>query len=377
MQISSVERFGGGERHLTDLVKGLSLRGHKIFVCLRPNAEWKNRLSFLPEENLFELRLRNSLDIFSARKIVRIIREKNIEIVHAHAARDYPIAALAAQIAKIKLVLTRHLLSPLNALHKFLLPKDTVFIAVAKTVREKLLEQKLLPPEKVRLIRNGIDTLHFRKTKETTNREKLLRELKLPVGNLLVGIAGAIARHKGQTDFVRAAALVLRQFPATEFVIIGRNDSAKDKYRKRLEKLIEELGLQNKIHFLGWFADVAPVFSVLDVFVSASRAESFGLAIVEAMASACAVVAAETDGAKEIIENNETGKLVPIGNPKALAEAVSEFLQDEAARKTYGEKAQKSAIEKFDIEKMIAETEALYKEILTARVSGFLCNSKR
>jgi len=348
------------------LMKRLKFRGHEIFICLRPHTGWKNQLSFLPEENLFELPLRNSLDIFSAYKIAKIIRERNIEIIHAHAARDYPLAALAVRIAKIKLVLTRHLLFALNPLHKFLLPKDIVFIAVTEAVRGKLLEQKLVPPERIRLIYNGVDILHFQTTKETINRKKLLQELKLPVESLLVGIAGEVSAHKGQADFVRAAAMILKQFPATEFLIIGRNGLAQNKYREQLEKLIEEFGLQNKIHFPGWFEDVAPIFSILDILVSASHIESFGLTIAEASASACAVVSTETEGAKEIVENNETGKLVPIGNPTVLANAINEFLQDEAMRKTFGLKAQKIAKEKFDIERMINETEKVYKEILSA-----------
>ena len=364
LHISSIENFGGGERHLADLAKGLNSVGHNVFVCTRPKAQWKERLAFLPEENLFDLPLRNSGDISSARKIAEIIRGWNIEIIHAHAARDYPIAAFAARLTKIKLVLTRHLPFSINFLHKFLLPKDAIFIAVSESVRRKLLEQKILPPSQVRLIYNGIDAVYFQETKKTQNREKLVQKLKLPAGNLFVGIVGEIAPHKGQADFIHAAALILERFPETEFLITGRDSPNRQEYRKHLEKLIEDFQLQNKIHFLGWFDDIAPILSLLDVFVSASRFESFGLAIVEAMASACAVVATETEGAKEIIENNETGKLVPVENPLALAEAAAEFLQAENLQRSFGERAQKTALEKFDVGRMIDETERLYKEII-------------
>lgn len=366
LQISSIKKFGGGEKHFADLAEGLQTRGHEVFACIRPVAEWKNRLSFLPKENLFDLPLRNALDIFSARKIAGFVRERNIDIIHAHAARDYPIAALAARAARVKLVLTRHLLHPLNSLHKFFLPKDASFIAVSEGVRQKLLRQKLLPPAQIHLIYNGIDTLHFQTAKERIKRENLLRELKLPVESLLVGIVGEIAPHKGQTDFVCAAFEISRQFPATEFIIVGQDNSEQKRHQKRLENLIARFGLQKKVHLLGWFADPAPIFAVTDVFVSASRVEPFGLVIAEAMSSACAVVAAETDGAKEIIEDNRTGKIVPIKNPAALAEVVSEFLQNKTARKTFGQKAQESAREKFDIKKMIDKTETLYEKISAA-----------
>ncbi len=365
LQISSAKNFGGGERHLVDLCRGLSSGGHEIFVVLRPSNEWQEKLSFLPEERIFHLSLKNSLDVFSARKLARIVREKNIEIVHAHLARDYPVAALAVRLSKrAKLVLTRHLLFPLSFPHKFVLPKDSTFIAVSKGVRRELRKHFFLPHEQIRLVQNGVDTRHFENAKKVEAREDLRRRLNLKSDSLLIGIVGEITAHKGQTDFVRAASVVLKQFPAAEFLIVGQDGSPPQKYQKRLEDLIKELGLQNKIHLFGWIEDVAPVFAALDVFVSASRVEPFGLVIAEAFASGCAVVATETDGATEIIEDGKTGKLVPVENPFELGKAVGELLSDESLRQKLGDNAQKAA-QKFSVERMTAETVNIYREIIT------------
>jgi len=365
LQISSAKNFGGGERHLIDLSAHLDERGHEVFAALRAENYWREKISFLPDESIVRLPLRNSFDFSSALKIGKFIKEKNVEIVHAHLARDYPIAALAARAAKVKLVLTRHLLFSLNFSHKIILPKDAVFIAVSEGVRRRLLMQKILPPEQIRLVYNGVDTRHFSDVEKSASKKNLLRQLNLRESSPLVGIVGELAAHKGQTDFVRAAAMVLKRFPETEFVIAGRDASPRKNYENDLRRLIEEFGLQNKIRLLGWIDDDATIFAALDIFVSASVVEPFGLVIAEAMASGCAVVASATDGATEIIENGKTGKLVSPENPFELSAAIGEFLTNESSRQTFGENAKKAAAEKFSVERMVAETEEIYLKLLT------------
>jgi glycosyltransferase involved in cell wall biosynthesis len=371
LQISSAVNFGGGERHLVDLCENLqTARGEEneceIFVAARARVVWLTRLSFLPKENIVRLPLKNSLDIFSARRLAKFIRAKNIEIVHAHLARDYPIAAFAARAAGAKLVLTRHLLFPLKRFHRFVLPNDaTTFVAVSNAVRRSLLAQNLLPPERIRLIYNGVNISQFNKSEENPGEKIALRQrLDLPENSILVGVVGEIATHKGQTDFARAAPEILQRFPDARFLIVGRDNSAGEKHRAELENLIARLDLQNKIRLLGWADDVASIYRALDVFVSVSRIEPFGLVIVEAMAAGCAVVATETDGGSEIVENGKTGRLVPPENPRALAAAVIEMLSDENLRRDLGANARRAAIEKFSVGRMAAETQKLYKEIL-------------
>jgi len=372
LQISSAVNFGGGERHLVDLCENLHSAGVaenecEIFVAARAHAEWVARISFLPAENVIRVALKNSLDVFSARRLAKFIREKNIEIVHAHLARDYPIAAFAARAACVKLVLTRHLLFPLSRLHRFVLPNGaTTFIAVSNGVRRSLLAQNLLPPERVRLIYNGVKVSQFDKSEENSGEKiaALRQRLNLPENSTLVGVVGEIAAHKGQTDFVRGAPEILKRFPDARFLIVGRDNSAGEKHRAELERLIGGLNMQDKINLVGWTDDVASIYGALDVFVSASRVEPFGLVIVEAMAAGCAVVATETDGAREILEDGKTGRLAPRENPRALAAAVVEILTDENLRQNLGAKARRAAFERFGVERMAAETLKLYKEIL-------------
>ena len=107
LHISSARSFGGGERHLADLANALVRRGHEVYAALRPRSPVREELTALPAENIFGLRLRNALDIRSARELARFVRAHRIEVVHAHVARDYPLAAMAAwRNRRAKLVVT-------------------------------------------------------------------------------------------------------------------------------------------------------------------------------------------------------------------------------------------------------------------------------
>ena len=97
LYISSAQSLGGGERHLADLANGMAIRGHEILVALRPGSPLLRELSEVPKQNLITLPLRNSLDARSARELAKLVHKGKIQIVHAHMARDYPLAAFATR----------------------------------------------------------------------------------------------------------------------------------------------------------------------------------------------------------------------------------------------------------------------------------------
>jgi glycosyltransferase involved in cell wall biosynthesis len=113
--------------------------------------------------------------------------------------------------------------------------------------------------------------------------------------------------------------------------------------------------------------DVAPLLGALDVFVSASHVESFGLAIVEAMASGLAVLATATEGARELIEDEATGLLVPIGDVGALSKSLLRLLEDAGERARLGARARDAARRHYGLEQMIEATENLYLDVVRER----------
>jgi glycosyltransferase involved in cell wall biosynthesis len=366
LQLSSARAFGGGERHLTELCRALAARGFRVHVAHRPSAGWLSNLA--PEVTRHELPLRNALDIASAARLARILREREIDILHAHLARDYPVAALAARLSgRAALAVTRHVMFPLNRLHAVTLRRAARVVAVSGAVREQLLARKLAPPDKIRVIHNGTDLARFDATDKAARRAAFCARRGLNPSSLLVGMLGDLRPLKGPDDFLRAAARIAAQRDEVAFLVAGPDSSRDGADRRRLENLASELGLAGKVCFTGWLDDAAEFYAALDVFVSASHTESFGLTLIEAMAAAAPVVATRTAGALEIVTDCHDGRLTAIGAPDELAAVVSDLLAHAPERARLAAQGRATARERFSLERMATETAQLYEEIMAQR----------
>jgi glycosyltransferase involved in cell wall biosynthesis len=351
LQICSAREIGGGERHLADLAKGLVDRGHQVFAALSPASPVRAMLSSVLPENILELPMRNSLNLQTAIKLSRFVRANDIRIVHAHVARDYPLAALATGRSKASLILTRHVLFPLNRIHKLTLRRTSRVIAVSQAVADSLQSQSIFAANKVVTIHNGIDLERFARGDAPRHGSRKLR----------VGTAGHLAPIKGHEDFVRAAALVIQRHPDVEVVIAGEDKSPARENRAALENLIDELGVGNNVKLVGWIEDMAQFLSTLDLFVSAARSEPFGLAIVEAMAAGVPVVATASEGAREIINDERSGRLVAVRDIASLARVIEELINDKAERQRLAQNAAAVARERFSLRRMVEKTEEVYE----------------
>jgi len=348
LQISSASSFGGGERYVTDLTNSLIARGHDLYLAVRPQSPLPRHVQ-LPPEKILTLPLRNALDVPSAHELDRYVRRRGMEIVHAHMARDYSLAAYATRRNReTKFVATRHVLFQLNRLHRHTLARATKVIAVSAAVARELRSQRILSDKQIAVVPNGVDVDRF-------NRASGLDRVRLglPEECLLVGSIGELRALKRHDDFIRAAALV----PQAHFVLAGVDPTASGEVRSQLETLVVELGLKDRFHFLGWLDHAERLLCALDVFVSASQTESFGLVIAEAMAAGTPVVATETEGAKEVIEDQKTGILVPIGDVNRIANAIITLVENPG---DIGLRAREAANKKFSLKRMVDEIEKIY-----------------
>ena len=352
LQISSARSIGGGERHLIDLSNELAKRGHEIFVALVSNSPVREKLTEVPPTNIREFPLRNALDISTAMKIAKFARENNVELINAHFAKDYPVAAVASRLSKIPFVITRHVLFPMNGMHRFILSKVKYVIAPSNAVAASLRDQGLFPNEKIVTIRYGLDVENF--------------PLRDPEGRTVfcVGSIGNLDPVKGFDVLIRAAEIVTKKRPDVKFKIIGEDRSRDGRNKKELNKLIEDLNLNETVELAGWSDNIADVLPGFDIFVSASRSESFGFVIAEAMLSGVPVIASETEGAKEIIVNPDLGVLVPIANSQALANAIIDLLSNNQRRSTLSNQGRVHIAENFSVRKTVDETEALYRRVV-------------
>lgn len=352
LQICSAKIIGGGERHLADLSNSLAANGHQVFLALSKGSPLAGSLTNIPAENLYHFSLRNALDISSAIKIYTISKRLGVDIIHAHIARDYPVAALASRLSGIPLVLTRHVLFPMKRLQKLMLRHASGVIAPSLAIYEALRKDKIFDEKIISHIEHGIDIDHFSGFP------------KIPHDGINVGSVGHLDPIKGFDILIDAAKIVAAERDDISFTIAGEDKSRDGRNRKFIEQKIVELGLHEKIRLDGWVDDIRPTFAKLDIFVSAARQEPFGLVMGEAMASGIPVIATRSEGATEFVEDGVSGLLVPLEDPEALAAAILKLASDTSLQTAFVNNAADRVRELFSIQRMVSQTEEFYRSII-------------
>src|ERR1051326_1280180 len=356
LQLSSARHFGGGERHFVDLTNGLTENGHELFVAANPDSPILAELRKRASPDLFKLSASKALNFAKLIALRRFVHEHSIEIVHAHMARDYPLAALAVgRNRDARLIITRHVLFPMSKLHRITRRRVAKVIAVSQAVASVVRAQGIFRDDQIDVVPNGIDLAKFRP-----------RVAGHSSGRLRVGILGEWTPNKGQIEFGRAAEIVAAKIANVAFIIAGRDNSNEGEYGRQLKKLIEASSIRDRIQLIESRIDVAQLLSSIDVVVSASKSEAFGLAIVEAMAAGVPVIATATAGSREIISVNETGCLVPISDINKMASAMAHMLKNPAKRQQISESAREMVTGRFSVKRMISGTEAVYREAINA-----------
>lgn len=360
LQVSSATERGGGESHVADLASELAARRHQVHLVVRSSSPL-HEMVWHPGVVFHHAGLRNSLDLLSARRLSQWIRVWDIDVVHAHVARDYPVCAWACKWSRRPaLVLTRHHYLPLkrNPVSTRALRRASRIIAVSESVRRGLLDRFDLPETKVVTIPNWVRAEEYRRLPDAVAARQALGVRAARA----VGMAGQLSPAKGPQEFIQAAARVAQVDPNVEFLIVG---TAKDggRFARSLRNLVRDLGLGDRLGFRDSMPDLKPLYSALDVFVLPSWNEAFSLVLAEAMAAGLPVVAPNIGGPAEIVRDGITGMLFRPRDPDHLAEKISQLLSDEALRARLGQAAQQDVAKRFDRAAVLPRIEALYQEV--------------
>jgi len=297
--------------------------------------------------------------------LVDLARRRSARILHVHGYAAADFGRVAARVVGARLVLHEHFADPAmpgyQALaDRLLAPLTDRAIAVSESTRRFLVDSRAVPDGRVRLIYNGAPLEEF----APTGPERGLRvraSLGIPEDAPVVGSIGRLNAQKGHRFLLEAAPAVLARHPAARLLIVGDGDLMED-----LRSQAGGLEASDRVLFAGHRADVPDVLAALDVFCISSLYEGTPLALFEAMAAGRAIVSTAVDGCREVIDEGETGLLVPASDPPALAEALDRVLSDAALRSRLGEAAL-GASRRYDVRSCVEQMEALYEDVLAER----------
>jgi glycosyltransferase involved in cell wall biosynthesis len=172
--------------------------------------------------------------------------------------------------------------------------------------------------------------------------------LELPAGVPVVGLVGRLQPWKGQDRLLRAQAILAERGHPMHTVIVGGDSyGLSPEYAASLQPLVRQLGLSDAVTLTGEVPDAGPYIAQMDILVNASDPEPFGIVILEAMARGAAVVAVDSGGPAEIIEDGRTGMLARSGQPDALADALEPLLTSSSLREQIGQAGRKRFMQEF------------------------------
>jgi glycosyltransferase involved in cell wall biosynthesis len=305
-------------------------------------------------------------DALALARLIGLFLHRRYDVVHCHSSKAGFLGRLAAFLTGRRwVVYTPHCFSFTAGFGRFVgwCYKSLEFlagrltdrlIAVSPHEREVALQSGAALPHQVVTITNGLteDELRVREPDEA-----LRRELRLPEGAPVVGSIGRLGRQKGYDVFIRAARRLRDERPDVHFLLVGKGS-----YNEPLRALACELDLDDRFHFAGERDDVLEIFPLIDVFVMPSRWEAMPYALLEAMASARAIVVTNVCGLDKVVENGRAAAIIPPEDPEALARAVVELLDDPARRETLGREARRIAAERHSLVETVRRVEAVYGE---------------
>ena len=300
-------------------------------------------------------------------QLTRVLRRERVDLIHSYTLDTRNYAHAAALVTGLPLIHTSQdtwfgdLFGRLQWLAFNHIPAK--IIATSETVRRSLHVGTLLRADRVVTIKPGIDLDGFAPRDDSARTRT---DLGIPAGANVVGIVARLSSVKGYGTFFAAAARVAASLPDTIFVVVGGEVLADDDYAHCIYTDIERYGLRDRVIMTGFREDIPRLIAAMDVLVSASPRESFGLVLAEAAACARPVVASCSGGAEEIVLPGITGLLVPAHDPPAMADAILRILGDPAAAAAMGAAARRHAESHFDLRRMVRAIEAEYMAVAGA-----------
>lgn len=312
----------------------------------------------------------NIRKILEFRRVASFLRERDIDIIHAHLPLGGIVARLAGRLAGVPVVYTEHNVfdsyHPLvRGLGRATWPLQDTVLAISPDVEESIhrMVGKGVP---VQTVLNGVNIRIFSPWHGGQVDARSL--LGLPAEVPIVGTVAVFGPQKRLDVWLGAARRILDQEPMAHFLMVGDG-----RLRPELERQAEALGLKGVIHFVGAQRDVKPYLAAMDVFMMSSAFEGFGLAPVEAMAMEIPVVATNVQGVRLVIDSGVTGLLAEFDDyvEQSLADLAVSLIQQPNLRRRLASAGRKSAVEKFSIGRMQRELEGIYERTIEAHRSRY------
>ncbi len=357
-------QVGGGESHLLSLSTNLNKDLFEPIVLSFTDGPMIDMLKSKGIETHI-IFTEKPFNVFIWRKVKKLIKEKKIDLVHAHGTRANSNVFWAARSLHIPLIYTIHgwsfhddqtlLVKKFRILgEKFLTSRTDVNISVSASNQQT--GKKYIQSFSSTVVNNGIDQNKFNPANNFTD---LRKELGIENSATLLLFIARFTAHKQPLTLIRAFAIVLEKMPAMKLLMVGDGDQ-----KKAALILAKQLSVENNIIFLPFRQDVPAILQAADIFVLPSLWEGLPIGLLEAMSMGKAVIATNVDGTSEIVRHHDNGYLIEVDNlENELAEAIKLLATDRVLRHKYGGHAIETVKNHFNATIMTRQIENIYTSL--------------
>jgi len=347
-----VNTFGGVERWMLNLGKGLYERGHKIYYSAKKGSIFINTcrsIGFPVFKNKFGI----DYSIINSYRLSKILRKYDIDIVINHHNKDIKIARMASLIVNKKIVNIKRAGSigdVKNTLENKLIYKRFVDGIITPTydIKYKLLKYGWLDKDLIHVIKNGVIIPNL----EGLNIKNIKNSLKVADESRVIGSFGRLVEQKQFDKFLFVSKLIKQKIDNVKFIIVGEGH-----LKDEIINISKEIGIFNDLILLDFQADPISIYAICDIIVMTSRSEGYPNVLLEAMSVGKPVVAFGVGGIKELIKNGDNGYIIDPFDCEKMAEICIELLRNEEKVEEIGSRAKKYVENNNSIKTMIDKTE--------------------
>ena len=358
--------WGGLEMNVARFAKQFQERGHKVSVFAVPGSPLFEK----HESNGFDvIPIKHHRKYFDAKNILRwsgLIKSMGINFIWIRDTRDIQIAGLSNKLAgnKAKIIYQQAMQLGVNkkdVFHTLRFNRLDAWIAPLQFLADQVLEKTKLKKELIKVIPLGVDASRFLNLPDKLAAREVL---KLPEKDVVIGLVGRIDPLKGQHFLFEVFENLAKKHDNIHLLLVGeptRNES--NSYYTNLKAAVDSSDYSSRVHFKPFTKDVTRVYAACDIAVMASEGETFGMVTIEAMMCGLPVVGTASSGTPEILGFGKEGKLFTPGNHQEAEEHLDFLITEPKERQKLGMKAQKKALQKFALNKVMDQLEELINRL--------------
>ena len=355
--------LGGLELYMIRAAKALN-SDFNVISIINENA----KLEEYYDENDRYIKINKTSNLFmlgAAKRLANIIDKEQIEVIHMHWTKDIPFVVLAKMLSKKKpkIAQTRNMTMTRfkdDFYHRLMYKNMDLMLPVTFQVKEQL--EKFIPQDirpKIEVLYMGSDKPEMLSDNEVT---KLKSELNFDTNSFNLGLVGRINEAKGQHLLIKAVDVLVKQGLNVNAYFVGH--AMQESYLEMLKEDVKERGLEKNIHFLGFMKNPHHFYQTCNAVVLASKRETFGLVLIEAMQVGTAVIGANSGGVVEIIDDEKTGLLFESQNYESLASSIEKLINNPELTSNIAKSGQNKCDEKFSNKLQFEKLKNILKELI-------------